>query len=291
MSHFSVAVIANDVNEIEDLLAPYQENNMGDCPKEYMKFYNIESEEREEYEKVAITRIKGPDGMLYGPDDKQFEVENADGETETKFPPGYVKVEVPLKELYKTFEEYMEDYRGYEKDEETGHYGYWENPNARWDWYQLGGRWQGTLLVREDCESYQGSKGLLGASAHEDDSAPKNYKWVDIAKIKDVQWIAMQELKKRERAKCWVELLKESKEHRLLYGITDTMTKEEYVNKNTHFSTYAVITPDGEWCEKATMGWWGMAFNEKDGWDKRYFDNFIRNTDPEYYIAIVDCHI
>lgn len=43
--------------------------------------------------------------------------------------------------------------------------------------------------------------------------------------------------------------------------------------------------------KKLKMGWWGMAFNEKDDWNKRYFDNFIRDTDPEYYIAIVDCHI
>jgi len=35
MSHFTVLVIGKDV---EEKLAPFQENNMDDCPKEYLKF-------------------------------------------------------------------------------------------------------------------------------------------------------------------------------------------------------------------------------------------------------------
>ena len=31
MSHFAVAVILKDINDLESALAPYQENNMGDC--------------------------------------------------------------------------------------------------------------------------------------------------------------------------------------------------------------------------------------------------------------------
>lgn len=37
MSHFTVAVFSDGSKTVEKLLAPYQENNMGDCPKEYLE--------------------------------------------------------------------------------------------------------------------------------------------------------------------------------------------------------------------------------------------------------------
>ncbi len=41
MSHFSVLVIGDDV---EEQLAPYQENNRDTCPKKYMEFVDKEDE-------------------------------------------------------------------------------------------------------------------------------------------------------------------------------------------------------------------------------------------------------
>ena len=49
MSHFTVAVITESLDKVDELLAPYQENNMGNCPKEYLEFYDIE----EEYRKIS----------------------------------------------------------------------------------------------------------------------------------------------------------------------------------------------------------------------------------------------
>ena len=42
-------------------------------------------------------------------------------------------VNIPFKELYPTFKEYMEEYIQSSFDEEQQDYGYWENPNAKWD--------------------------------------------------------------------------------------------------------------------------------------------------------------
>ncbi len=41
MSHYTVAIITKGKptgEMIDKLMAPYQENNVGDCPKEYLKF-------------------------------------------------------------------------------------------------------------------------------------------------------------------------------------------------------------------------------------------------------------
>ena len=46
--------------------------------------------------------------------------------------------------------EYMEFFEDddFDFDEETGRCGYWQNPNARWDWYVIGGRWGGQLRLK-----------------------------------------------------------------------------------------------------------------------------------------------
>jgi len=59
MSHFTVLVKVDPETlescgkvvpeAVHKLLAPYQENNMGDCPAEFMEFVDIEDEYRELY--------------------------------------------------------------------------------------------------------------------------------------------------------------------------------------------------------------------------------------------------
>jgi len=59
------------------------------------------------------------------------------------------------------------------------------------------------------------------------------------------------------------------------------------------FSTYAVLTPDGEWHEPGQMGWWGMSHASQEDeklWDEAY-ENFLKEADPNWTITIVDCHI
>ena len=72
MSHFAVAVISKHPEDVERLLAPYQENNMGDCPREFLEFVDAEREEKEVYETKFARRIQTPDGKLLSPWDKAF---------------------------------------------------------------------------------------------------------------------------------------------------------------------------------------------------------------------------
>lgn len=69
-------------------------------------------------------------------------------------------VEIPLKDTYPTFEQYMEEYCGYkERDSVTNRYGRWENPNRKWDWWEVGGRWAGKLLIKPEFQAeYQDKK-------------------------------------------------------------------------------------------------------------------------------------
>lgn len=41
------------------------------------------------------------------------------------------------------------DFCGYKL--ENGRWGYWHNPNAKWDWsWVVGGRWSGSMLAKRD---------------------------------------------------------------------------------------------------------------------------------------------
>jgi len=93
------------------------------------------------------------------------------------------------------------------------------NPDSKWDWYTLGGRW-------DEGEKNQG----LVKSIIEDPSWP----------IK---------------------------------------------------SSFALLTPDGEWVETGTLGWWGTVSGEKDSnvWAEQ-FKNVLDKFKDCYY-SLIDYHI
>lgn len=64
-------------------------------------------------------------------------------------PEGYtIAKNVPVIEVYKTLGAVAEQWMGIDKDPSTGAYGYWFNPNGRWDWWVVGGRWANTFTVK-----------------------------------------------------------------------------------------------------------------------------------------------
>jgi hypothetical protein len=50
MSHFTVLIMSKEGENPEEQLAPFQENNMSTCPKEYLTFVDVTDESLEEYE-------------------------------------------------------------------------------------------------------------------------------------------------------------------------------------------------------------------------------------------------
>lgn len=48
----------------------------------------------------------------------------------------------------------LEQYSPYREVSYDAEENYWYNPEARWDWYQIGGRYCGRLEVRNDCTEY-----------------------------------------------------------------------------------------------------------------------------------------
>jgi hypothetical protein len=120
MSHFTVLVIGPDH---ESQLAPFQENNMGDCPKEYLTFTDEEDEMLKKYQTEKTEVIIMTDGRKLSRYNEAFR--NPDRALNLDAPshivPNGLKItEVPFTEAYATFEDYARDY-------ERGTMGWWGN--------------------------------------------------------------------------------------------------------------------------------------------------------------------
>ena len=294
MSHFAVAVISDGTKDVDELLAPYQENNMGDCPRQYLEFFDEEDKYLSEYEHGGAKMAKMPDGRLLYPWDDEFRKEGRFGYgSDTHEVPADILVEeVPFKQKYATFEEFVAGWHGMdERNPETGRYGYFENPNAKWDWYQIGGRWSGMLRATE---------GELGEPSwcNENENVPEGR--FDIAEIKDVDFSDDQEAHARAIA-AW-ELNVEGKgdgEGLKWWCSTDYMVgrykdKETYAKVAATQHWRAVVTPDGEWHEVGKMGWWGITDETGDelvDWALHFKERFIDPCAPDWTLTVVDCHI
>lgn len=54
MSHFIAAVITKEPAKYHEDLAPYQENNMGDCPRQFLEFVDKTEEYTKEWQEDSL---------------------------------------------------------------------------------------------------------------------------------------------------------------------------------------------------------------------------------------------
>lgn len=280
--HYLITVLSKEGQDIDEQLAPFQENNMGDCPKEYLEFVSHTEIEKERYENESTDKVRLADGTLVNSWNNclyraitEEEYKKQDGSDvchsiidgkhfygiKDLESIGATYVEVPFKELYPTFEEYMEDYTGISFDEEKQDYGYWENPNSKWDWYSVGGRWSDMLVAKDGVKGDKGEPSLICSYTN---TASNKYSSL---KIKDIDW-----------------------EH-------DEMKE---------FVTYGILTPDGIWHDKddtPSSKKWYKSLNANipreesrellkqadEEWDKEYKE-LMSKADPEWTITLVDIH-
>lgn len=278
MSHFAVLVIGSNV---DDLLAPFQENNMGDCPKEYLAFNDMTAEVRKKYTTGTDTVLVNAAGEKVSPFDNRFRnpkwsIFGPNDDTNRQYikPEGWEQKEVPYSEVYGDEKAFAKDYYGYEWDEEKQAYGYWENPNAKWDWWTIGGRYAGRLTTKAG-------------------------KVTDQALVSDLDLEGMKAARLADRERYWAEYEKELAKNngdatwgQLLYGVKPGMTREEYLAAVTEPLSVFAVLKDGKWYEKGEMGWFAVVRDEKeDGAWKDEVKNLLADLPADTLLTVVDCHI
>lgn len=182
MSHFSVLVIGDNP---EEKLAPFHEFESTGRDDKYVQDIDITEEALKEYNSRTVTMVEVPDvGLVKDTDDMFFreptpeESNDMIGSTGIRngkyykakdwedgkgyrpkvheIPEGSTLVEVPENQAFPEFVEYYYGYTlgksmyGYVEQLPDGSYRVIKrtNPNAKWDWYCLGGRWSNMLRMK-----------------------------------------------------------------------------------------------------------------------------------------------
>lgn len=183
-----------------------------------------------------------------------------------------------------TFEEAAEEYFGYTVEERDGRKvaGYYYNHNAKWDWYQIGGRWSGLIRLKDgERSSFSVLKDIYFNPTQKSLDEANRFWELYVEK-------GMENLTEEEKKELGFVFYKRE------FYIERYKTKEEYVKQTTDFSTYAVLDENG-WHEPGPMGWFGVSgasAESEENFKKGFYDNFIKGRDMnKTYLAIVDCHI
>jgi len=204
------------------------------------------------------------------------------------------------------------------------------NPNDKWDWYQIGGRWSGLFQLKDGARGKLGDRSLLDKSTDDREElrradqclkADKDFdgmryqaackanekydKYEEIIREFGIlrSWTSLRdeigsdnidEVRKTYKAQPGINELDEKLGFRMDCWVDQlSCGREAYVQEaeRTCFQTYAVLK-DGEWFERGEMGWFGMSHNEKDPveWNGEFLQ-LIESLPDDTLLTVVDCHI
>lgn len=287
MSHFTVLVIGPE-DKVEAQLAPYHEFECTGEDNQYVQDIDITQRVLEQ-----ATSEEGDfdlqDGLGYfGLENRQVTDEkDIDKETTHKYGYAVVRDNKLIKAVQRT------------------------NPNAKWNWYSVGGRWGGFFLLKDGERADAAAKKDIDITAmckEIERRARQFYRRLEeIIGDSITTFVSWKELRDSEALKDDINAA------RKVYHEQDAVKKlnslgMEFFNCDPEIlrqseddyaelevakamMTFAVVK-DGIWHERGNMGWWGCVSEEKE--TNTWVDEFwklINGTADDELFTLVDCHI
>lgn len=339
MSHFTVLVhlteeeVKNNIQECAAIkLQPYHEFECTGVKDQYVVKVDETDEKLYDYNTETVEAVYDEDGALlgskYSEACKRFWQRSGYGySSEDKFelPEGYTLRKTPLNEIY-TFEGFLRDWHGYSLD---GEYSSFEddrfyrftNPNAKWDWWTVGGRWSGMFLdtngQKQDIIQKKDWDLAGEAATAITDFAPFFDRFEEHAdKFDGVEFISWDECCKKFTTpdgktnynsargyyhnqeyknilKTVFSSIGDDEYEWLLHDPENfyNVSREDFMKARifNRIGTFAVLD-DAGWHEKGSMGWFACVSDEKADWNQIYLDK-INSIPDNDYLVLVDCHI
>ena len=187
----------------------------------------------------------------------------------------------PLQNAQDAHEKAQPDYKKPDPECErcngTGTYESQYNPQSKWDWWVIGGRWTGLLVPNydpsKDPDNIVTCSLCNGTGTRPDGVLRFGKEWAESCNGcngcngtgKSVKWPS-----------GWKQF------------DGDIMPLAQVSDETLPF---AILTPDGKWFEKGKMGWFGMSSDEKS---EEEWAQTVKNVRAEYgdcIAVVVDCHI
>lgn len=311
--------------EIDKKLDPYYEQT--DNP-DYLEFEDHTEELQNEYEIGKIDCIRLPGGKIYSIEHPIIHNRFFIGEDGLVYQKDFGKLHrpkrskrakkmiayknYPYKKIYKTFDEFARKERYFSYNDFYKGYGYVWNPKAFYDWYQIGGRWPFIFLVKDDCQEF--SIGEKSWGIHTEPNAPKGYKWVCVARKKDIVWNVMFKCAKERATNNFYCLKKGYEEGKIPEGwygkITETgiagfgealyikgETVQQYLARHRIIRkykypvfAYGYLDEDGEYRSEDDIVLTKDKNKRRRKWHKQ-LKHFIDSLCDDTVLVGVDCHI
>lgn len=287
MSHFCVIVIGEDV---EAQLQPYHEFECTGVDDQYV----VDVDQTAEVQaKIAEYGLR--DGLEYfGLHDRQV-ADEADADRDGAHQYGYAVVRdgVLVKAVDRT------------------------NPNAKWDWWVIGGRWSGYFTLRNGDKADAAAFCEIDFRKMRDDAAvkaaarfdkyraiiggaptPETFDAIRVRHTADGQtdWDAASAEYGAQPAVRAIRAYRD--DHDFVMMTCDEVqalhgSQDLYVDaaRRRAVAPYAVLK-DGVWHAKGEMGWFGLSRDAEaqDDWNRRA-DALLEGLAPDTRLTIVDCHI
>lgn len=193
------------------------------------------------------------------------------------------------------------------------------NPNKKWDWFEIGGRWTGFLKLKPGRKGKVGEPGRMTqpASAGRADSAlfcdidieemrneagDNAYaRWIRARRVAPGLWESWVSVRNRyDSIDAAREFYNGQEEIKALNKGDFWSDKDQFLTdhgtyvknaRNAALSTFAILY-QGRWYGRGEMGWFGCVSDEKEisVWLKTV-EEVLSNLDPTDLVTIVDCHI
>lgn len=186
-----------------------------------------------------------------------------------------------------------------EKVVEDDGYEYWHNPNGKWDWYQVGGRWCGSLKLKR---GFKPTPDMYGKPSNILEEGVDPYfhdfgeDWVDSAPISSID--TSLDMRAWDAAiEDWDKAMNgetvgffQTKESLL----RDYIIKENYAACRALFYFGYVIDHEGNWHQMWPEGhWWNINISDRLKWAQDFVRRFLaplRYGSKKYRLTAVDIH-
>lgn len=307
--HYSILVISKDPSDLERQLAPFDEHDRVEPYSEELTWMETPEQAREalqeRLDKFAEWKANGRPG----------EDSAALGSSESHYCRWFTKIEAgqepPLEDPTGMSDlEVMQAYHG--EDAESIHIndeGKWchmstYNPDSKWDYWQIGGRYTGRFVSKDPNEGVLAERGwewnpeYNGGEDHWPGNLPFNV--CDQVQKKNVDWEAMGLMKMEQARKWWAEAIeaRDRGDHEFRWSIVrDYATEEDYIKDSVRFSVYGYLDKDGNWVEQQNADY-KLPDDERKAVNDRLMAEWrkalkkaIDSADDDDWFTVIDIHI
>lgn len=176
-----------------------------------------------------------------------------------------------------------------------------ENQNEKYDYFVIGGRYAGSLILLPGREGKKGKKSWV--HGQDDPYCTDNHIRVDQARVEDIDWRSMKRemmdgagndyLDHMEYISSLVQKgeLKLASEIEKFFNLSG-VSQDEYVSEYGYWAPYAIVDTKG-WNSVGEAGYFGSSSESREErvrWRKTFYDTYIAHLPKKTIVTIVDCH-